>query len=402
MNLVNGLLGIAVIFLIAIFLSDDKKSINWRTIIIGFSIQLIFAFLVLKLPVGRYALEKLSEMVTSLIGYANEGINFLFGAAIPQDGGMIFAFQVLTVIIFISSLVSVLYYLGIMQIIVGVIGGLLAKVLGTSKVETLSSAANIFLSQTEAPLLIRPYIAKLSTSELFTVMVGGLASVAGSVLVGYNLMGVPLDYLIAASFMAAPAGLIMSKIIIPEDRSKELEDEITFQKGDSANVVEAAAKGASEGLQLALNIGAMLLAFISIIALINGIIGALGRVVGIQDLSLETILGLLFFPIAIVIGVPREEALVAGSLIGQKLVLNEFVAFGKFTPMIGALSPKAVAIITFSLCGFANISSIAILIGGIGGMAPTRKGEIAKLGFKAIVAGTLANLLSATLAGIFI
>lgn len=402
MNLVNGLLGIAVIFLIAIFLSDDKKSINWRTIIIGFSIQLLFAFLVLKLPVGKYALEKLSEMVTSLIGYANEGINFLFGAAIPQDGGMIFAFQVLTVIIFISSLVSVLYYLGIMQIIVGVIGGLLAKILGTSKVETLSAAANIFLSQTEAPLLIKPYIAKLSTSELFTVMVGGLASVAGSVLVGYNLMGVPLDYLIAASFMAAPAGLIMSKIIIPEDRSKELEDEITFQKGDSANVVDAAAKGASEGLQLALNIGAMLLAFISIIALVNGIIGALGRVVGIQDLSLETILGFLFFPIAIVIGVPREEALVAGSLIGQKLVLNEFVAFGKFTPMIGALSPKAVAIITFSLCGFANISSIAILIGGIGGMAPARKGEVAKLGFKAIVAGTLANLLSATLAGIFI
>lgn len=402
MNLVNGLLGIAVIFLIAIFLSDDKKSINWRTIIIGFSIQLLFAFLVLKLPVGKYALEKLSQMVTSLIGYANEGINFLFGAAIPQDGGMIFAFQVLTVIIFISSLVSVLYYLGIMQIIVGVIGGLLAKILGTSKVETLSAAANIFLSQTEAPLLIKPYIAKLSTSELFTVMVGGLASVAGSVLVGYNLMGVPLDYLIAASSMAAPAGLIMSKIIIPEDRSKELEDEITFQKGDSANVVDAAAKGASEGLQLALNIGAMLLAFISIIALVNGIIGALGRVVGIQDLSLETILGLLFFPIAIVIGVPREEALVAGSLIGQKLVLNEFVAFGKFTPMIGALSPKAVAIITFSLCGFANISSIAILIGGIGGMAPARKGEVAKLGFKAIVAGTLANLLSATLAGIFI
>lgn len=402
MNLVNGLLGIAVIFLIAIFLSDDKKSINWRTIIIGFSIQLLFAFLVLKLPVGKYALEKLSQMVTSLIGYANEGINFLFGAAIPQDGGMIFAFQVLTVIIFISSLVSVLYYLGIMQIIVGVIGGLLAKILGTSKVETLSAAANIFLSQTEAPLLIKPYIAKLSTSELFTVMVGGLASVAGSVLVGYNLMGVPLDYLIAASFMAAPAGLIMSKIIIPEDRSKELEDEITFQKGDSANVVDAAAKGASEGLQLALNIGAMLLAFISIIALVNGIIGALGTVVGIQDLSLETILGLLFFPIAIVIGVPREEALVAGSLIGQKLVLNEFVAFGKFTPMIGALSPKAVAIITFSLCGFANISSIAILIGGIGGMAPARKGEVAKLGFKAIVAGTLANLLSATLAGIFI
>lgn len=315
---------------------------------------------------------------------------------------MIFAFQVLTIIIFISSLVAVLYYLGVMQIVVRIIGGGLAKLLGTSQVETLSAAANIFLGQTEAPLLIRPYISRLSTSELFTVMVGGLASVSGSVLVGYNLMGVPLEYLIAASFMAAPAGLIMSKIIMPEKENLNPDESITFNKDESVNVVDAAARGASDGLQLALNIGAMLLAFISIIALINGIIGWIGNLFGNPNWSMESILGYVFYPLAVVIGTPFKDALTAGSLIGQKLILNEFVAFSRFGPIMEFLTQKSVAIITFALCGFANISSMAILIGGLGGMEPKRKDEVAKLGFKAIIAGTLANLLSATLAGMFI
>lgn len=402
MGILNSIIGIIFIFIVAFLLSNNKRKINWRTIIIGFLIQLGFAVIVLKSAVGRKALQKVATMATSIIGYANEGINFLFGAAIPTNGGMVFAFQVLTVIIFISSLVSVLYYFGIMQFVVKVIGGALAKLLGTSKLETLSAAANIFLSQTESPLLIKPYINKLSTSELFTVMVGGVASVSGSVLVGYSLMGIPLEYLISASFMAAPAGLIMSKMIFPESDSKALEDKVELGKDDSVNVVDAAAKGASEGLSLALNIGAMLLAFISLIALANGIIGFIGGLVGIDGLSLEMIFGYIFSPVVAIIGVPWNEALTAGSLLGQKIILNEFVAFSKLGPIIGELSQKTAAIMTFSLCGFANISSIAILIGGIGGMAPKRKHEVAKLGLKTVVAGTLANLLSATIAGLLI
>ncbi len=402
MGILNSIIGIIFIFIVAFLLSNNKKKINWRTIIIGFLIQLGFAVIVLKSTVGKKALQKVATMATSIIGYANEGINFLFGAAIPTNGGMVFAFQVLTVIIFISSLVSVLYYFGIMQFVVKIIGGALAKLLGTSKLETLSAAANIFLSQTESPLLIKPYINKLSTSELFTVMVGGVASVSGSVLVGYSLMGIPLEYLISASFMAAPAGLIMSKMIFPESDAKALEDKIELGKDDSVNVVDAAAKGASEGLGLAINIGAMLLAFISLIALVNGVIGFIGGFIGIDGLSLEMIFGYIFSPVVAIIGVPWNEALTAGALLGQKIILNEFVAFSKLGPIIGDLSQKTAAIMTFSLCGFANISSIAILIGGIGGMAPKRKHEVAKLGLKTVVAGTLANLLSATIAGLLI
>lgn len=402
MDILNSIIGIIFIFIVAFLLSNNKKKINWRTIIIGFLIQLGFAVIVLKSAVGKKALQKVATMATSIIGYANEGINFLFGAAIPTNGGMVFAFQVLTVIIFISSLVSVLYYFGIMQFIVKIIGGALARLLGTSKLETLSAAANIFLSQTESPLLIKPYINKLSTSELFTVMVGGVASVSGSVLVGYSLMGIPLEYLISASFMAAPAGLIMAKMIFPESDAKALEDKIELGKDGSVNVVDAASKGASEGLGLALNIGAMLLAFISLIALVNGIIGFIGGLIGIDGLRLEMIFGYIFSPVVAIIGVPWNEALTAGALLGQKIILNEFVAFSKLGPIIGDLSQKTAAIMTFSLCGFANISSIAILIGGIGGMAPKRKHEVAKLGLKTVVAGTLANLLSATIAGLLI
>lgn len=402
MDILNSIIGIIFIFIVAFLLSNNKKKINWRTIIIGFLIQLCFAVIVLKSAVGKKALQKVATMATSIIGYANEGINFLFGAAIPTNGGMVFAFQVLTVIIFISSLVSVLYYFGIMQFIVKIIGGALARLLGTSKLETLSAAANIFLSQTESPLLIKPYINKLSTSELFTVMVGGVASVSGSVLVGYSLMGIPLEYLISASFMAAPAGLIMAKMIFPESDAKALEDKIELGKDGSVNVVDAASKGASEGLGLALNIGAMLLAFISLIALVNGIIGFIGGLIGIDGLRLEMIFGYIFSPVVAIIGVPWNEALTAGALLGQKIILNEFVAFSKLGPIIGDLSQKTAAIMTFSLCGFANISSIAILIGGIGGMAPKRKHEVAKLGLKTVVAGTLANLLSATIAGLLI
>lgn len=400
MAILNSILGIVFIFLVAFLLSNSKKKINWRTIAIGFAIQFGFAFIALKWSVGRYVLSKIALGVQSVINYANEGIGFLFGTL--TENPSIFAVNVLGVIIFVSSVVSILYYLGIMQFVIKIIGGALANLLGTSKLETISSAANIFLGQTEAPLLIKPYVEKLTESELFTVMVGGLASVSGSILVGYSLLGIPIEYLVSASFMSAPAGLIMSKIIIPELKQAKVNDEIEMIKDDSANVVDAASKGAIDGLGLVLNVGAILLAFVALIALINGIIGGIGGLFGIANLSLQSILGYVFSPVATIIGVPIKESVQVGSLIGQKLVLNEFVAFTNLAPLMATLSPKAVAIATFSLCGFANISSIAILIGGIGGMAPGRKHDIARLGWKAIIAGTLANLLSATIAGLLL
>ena len=400
MAILNSILGIVFIFLVAFLFSNNKKKINWRTIIIGFVIQFAFAFAVLKWSVGKYVLSKIALGVQSVISYANEGIKFLFGSL--TNDGSIFAVNVLGVIIFISAVVSVLYYLGIMQFIIKIIGGALSKLLGTSKLETISASANIFLGQTEAPLLIKPYVEKLTESELFTVMVGGLASVSGSILVGYSLLGIPIEYLVSASFMSAPAGLIMAKIIIPEVKQAKVNEEIEMVKDDSANVVDAAAKGAVDGLGLVLNIAAILLAFVALIALINGIIGWIGVIFGISNLSLQSLLGYIFAPVATIIGVPMKESVTVGSLIGQKLVLNEFVAFTSLSPIMGTLSAKATAIATFSLCGFANISSIAILIGGIGGMAPSRKKDIARLGWKAIMAGTLANLLSATIAGLLL
>lgn len=400
MAILNCIIGIIFVFLVAFLISNNKKKINWKTVIIGFLIQFIFAFAALKWSVGKYILSRISLGVQSVIDYAKEGISFIFGSL--SNDGSIFAVNVLGVIIFISALVSVLYYLGVMQFVIKLIGGGLSKLLGTSKLETISSAANIFLGQTEAPLLIKPYVEKLTESELFTVMVGGLASVSGSILVGYSLLGIPIEYLVSASFMSAPAGLIISKIIIPEIREAKVNEEIEMVKDDSSNIVDAASKGAIDGLGLVLNIAAILLAFVALIALINGIIGLIGGLFGIDNLSLQSILGYIFAPIATIIGVPMKESVIAGSLIGQKIILNEFVAFTSLSEIISTLSPKTIAIVTFSLCGFANISSIAILIGGIGGMAPSRKHDIARLGWKAVLGGTLANLLSASNSRIFI
>ena len=400
MAILNCIIGIIFVFLVAFLISNNKKKINWKTVIIGFLIQFIFAFAALKWSVGKYILSRISLGVQSVIDYAKEGISFIFGSL--SNDGSIFAVNVLGVIIFISALVSVLYYLGVMQFVIKLIGGGLSKLLGTSKLETISSAANIFLGQTEAPLLIKPYVEKLTESELFTVMVGGLASVSGSILVGYSLLGIPIEYLVSASFMSAPAGLIISKIIIPEIREAKVNEEIEMVKDDSSNIVDAASKGAIDGLGLVLNIAAILLAFVALIALVNGIIGLIGGLFGIDNLSLQSILGYIFAPIATIIGVPMKESVIAGSLIGQKIILNEFVAFTSLSEIISTLSPKTIAVVTFSLCGFANISSIAILIGGIGGMAPNRKADIARLGWKAVLGGTLANLLSATIAGLLL
>ncbi|PAD68963.1 NupC/NupG family nucleoside CNT transporter [Bacillus sp. 7586-K] len=403
MNLLWGIFGILVVLALALLLSNNKKAIRIRTILGGLVIQLVFAFIVLKWEAGREGLEWFSARVQNIINYANEGINFLFGP-LGAGGklGTIFAFQILTIIIFFSSLISVLYYLGIMQWFIKIIGGGLAKLLGTSKTESMSAAANIFVGQTEAPLVIRPFLATMTKSELFAVMTGGLASVSGSVLVGYALLGVPLEYLLAASFMAAPAGLIMAKIVMPQTEKVEETDFKMENDEEATNVIDAAARGASDGLKLALNVGAMLLAFIALIALVNGILGAIGGIFGYDALSLEGILGIIFSPISFAIGVPWSEAITAGSFIGQKLVLNEFVAYSAFAPQIEQLSDKTVMIVSFALCGFANLSSMAILLGGLGGMAPNRRPDIAKMGLKAVAAGTLASLLSAAIAGMFL
>lgn len=412
MNFLWGVLGVLFILGMAFLLSNNKKGINYRTIIGGLAIQVFFAFIVLKWELGQSALKWLSLKIQAIFDYSNEGITFLFGGLIGNENiGFIFAFQVLTVIVFFSSLISVLYYLGIMQMIIKVIGGGLSKLLGTSKAESMSAAANIFVGQTEAPLVVRPFIAKMTQSELFAVMTGGLASVSGSVLLGYSLLGVPLEYLLAASFMAAPAGLIMAKMMVPEDEtaaaveafegSETLEpsQEAKIEKDEGpVNVIDAAARGASDGLGLALNVGAMLLAFIALIALVNGLLSGVGDWFGFE-ISLEMILGWLFAPIAFIVGVPWAEAIQAGSYIGQKIVLNEFVAYAAFAPEMGSLTPKTNIVVSFALCGFANLGSIAILLGGLGSLAPSRRSDIARLGVRAVIAGAFASLLSGAIAG---
>lgn len=416
MTALISLLGMAVLIGIAILLSNNRKAIRLRTVAGAFAIQFLIGAFILYVPIGQQFLGAVSNGVAAVLQFGNAGIEFLFGGLVSGKmfevfggGGFVFALRVLPVIVFFSALVAVLYYIGVMQWVIKIIGGGLQKALGTSKTESLSAAANIFVGQTEAPLVVKPYVNRMTESELFAVMCGGLASVAGSVLAGYAGMGVPLPYLIAASFMAAPGGLLFAKLMVPETDEPEATETFEFSNEDEnepSNVLDAAATGASTGMQMVLNIGAMLIAFIGLIALINGIIGGVGGWFGQGDLTLQQILGYVFSPLAWVIGTPWSEAQFAGSLIGQKLVVNEFVAFAEYTSVMKegtvALSDKTQAIIAFALCGFANLSSIAILIGGLGVIAPNRRRDVARLGVKAVIAGSLSNLMSATIAGLFI
>ena len=423
MQLIMSVVGMAVLILIAVLLSSNRRAINLRTVIGAFLIQVVIGAFVLYVPTGRDVLGAMSSGVANVIAYGNEGISFIFGGLVSDKmfevfggGGFVFALRVLPVIVFFSSLIAVLYYLGIMQIVIRLLGGGLQKLLGTSRTESLSATANIFVGQTEAPLVVRPYISTMTQSELFAVMCGGLASVAGSVLAGYAQMGVPLEYLIAASFMAAPGGLLFAKLIVPEtEKTHDKTDAAALIAEDDrpANVIDAAAAGAASGMQLALNVGAMLLAFIALIALVNGMLGGIGGWFDYPQLSLELILGWVFSPIAYLIGVPWSESQIAGSFIGQKIIVNEFVAYMNFGEYLKAdaevaaaglqvLSDHTKAIISFALCGFANLSSVAILLGGLGSMAPTRRHDIARFGLKAVAAGTLSNLMSPTIAGFFL
>ncbi|MDC1232170.1 NupC/NupG family nucleoside CNT transporter [Gammaproteobacteria bacterium] len=403
MSALISLVGIAVLFTVAFLSSTNRRHINWRTVSLALLLQFTLGGIVLYLPIGVSLLSAISDAVTSVLGNAQDGIAFVFGPIGAFEMGFIFAFHVLPVIVFFSALVSVLYYLGIMGWIIRVIGGALQKLLGTSKAESMSATANIFVGQTEAPLVVKPYIPNMTRSELFAVMVGGMATVAGSVLAGYVLLGVELRYLLAASFMAAPGGFLMAKMMIPEtEEIVEDSEEIELKFDEHVNVIDAAAAGASSGMALALNVGAMVLAFVGLIALINAILAWAGGLVGFESLSLQLLLGYAFQPLAFLLGIPWEETNLAGSLIGQKLVFNEFVAFVALTEQMESLSVHSQAVVTFALCGFANFSSIGIMLGGLGTMAPTRRSDVAELGVRAVFAGFLANLMSGAIASFFL
>ncbi|MEE3010793.1 MAG: NupC/NupG family nucleoside CNT transporter [Pseudomonadota bacterium] len=403
METLFSLLGIGILFGLGILLSVERHQINWRTV--GFALLLQFALggISLYFPLGVAVLEAISNAVSSVLNNAQDGIDFVFGSIGAFEMGFIFAFHVLPVIVFFSSLVSVLYHLGIMGWLIRIIGGALQRLLRTSRAESMSATANIFVGQTEAPLIVKPYIADMTRSELFAIMVGGMSTVAGSVLAGYVLLGVEIQYLLAASFMAAPGGFLMAKLLLPEaEKIVSEEEEFTLEFESHVNVIDAAASGASSGMSLALNVGAMVLAFVGLIALVNTLLSSLGAMIGLADLSLQLLLGYAFQPLAFIVGIPWEETRLAGSLIGQKLVFNEFVAFVSFTDQVTLLSDRSQAIVTFALCGFANFSSIGIVLGGIGMMAPNRRKDIAELGLRAVFAGFMANLMSAAIAGFFL
>ena len=404
-----SLAGIALILGIAVLLAGSRrKHIKLRVIGAAFALQITIAVLVLYVPAGRAAISGMSQGVANLLGYAKQGVDFIFGPlATPEIGGNSFAIAALPVIIFFASLISILYYLGIMQFIIRWVGGAIQKVTGISKVESLCAAANIFVGQSESPLVIRPYLAALTPAQLFLVMTSGMAGVAGTILAAYASMGIQIDYLLAASFMSAPGGILMAKIIMPDDPADpEIEPilltEASHDDEKPANIIMAAAQGAQTGVKLAVAVGAMLLAFVALVALANGLLGGVGSWFGHPEISFQSILGLAFQPVMFLMGVPWAEADIAGGMFGTKVVLNEFVAFIALGQAGNTLSPPSIAIVTFALCGFANFSSIAIQMAVTGGLAPNQRPMIAKLGIKALVAGSLANLMSAVLAGLLL
>jgi len=399
-----GIAGIVAVLGIAFLFSSNRKAVNLRIVGAAFGLQVVVAVIVLYWDMGRRAIEVMSEGVMAVIGYSQAGIDMVFGPLADTEViGFSFAINVLPIIIFFSALMSVLYHLRIMEWIVKLVGGFLHKVIGTGAVESMNAAANVFVGQTEAPLAVRPYLKGLTEAQMFAVMVSGLASIAGTVLAGYALMGAELKYLLAAAFMAAPGGLLMAKIIMPDDQvvKSGAREQLVMEKSQHKNVILAAASGTTDGLRLAANIGAMLIAFVALIALFNGLVGLVAGWFG-YELTLQMILGRIFQPLMYLLSVPWEEAQAAGALFGEKLILNEFVAFSNLNEYLAGYSPRTVAIVTFSLCGFANLSSIAILLGGLGVLVPEKRDLIGQLGLKAVLAGSLSNLMSAALAGLLL
>jgi CNT family concentrative nucleoside transporter len=400
-----GIFGIIAILGIAVAFSGNRKAINLRVVGAAFALQAVIAAIVLYWSGGKDAIEKLSLGVLAIIEFANAGINMVFGPLADKEGiGFSFAVHVLPIIIFFAALMSVMYHLRIMEWVVKLVGGALHRIIGTGAIESMNAAANIFVGQTEAPLVVRPYLKNLTEAQFFAVMVSGLASIAGTVLAGYVLMGAEIKYLLAAAFMAAPGGLLMAKIIMPDTEAVPAggHEKLEMERSHHKNVILAAASGTTDGLRLAANIGAMLVAFVALIALFNGLVGWLFSLVGIDGVTLQLILGKIFQPLMYLLSVPWDEAEAVGALFGEKLILNEFVAFSHLNDYLAGMSPRAIAIATFSLCGFANLSSIAILLGGLGVLVPEKRELIGQFGIKCVLAASLSNLMSAALAGLML
>jgi len=400
-----GILGIIVILGIAVAFSSNRKGINLRVVGAAFALQAAIAVVVLNIEWGRAAIGALSTGVLAVIGYSKAGIDMVFGPLADTNViGFSFAVNVLPIIIFFAALMSVLYHLRIMEWIVKIVGGALHKIIGTGAIESMNAAANIFVGQTEAPLVVRPYLKNLTEPQFFAIMVSGLASIAGTVLAGYVLMGAELKFLLAAAFMAAPGGLLMAKILMPDEETASAGEQETLQMERSThkNLILAAASGTTDGLRLAANIGAMLIAFVALIALFNGLVGWVFSLAGIDGVTMQLILGKIFQPLMYLLSVPWAEAEAVGALFGEKLILNEFVAFSHLDDYLAGMSPRSIAIATFSLCGFANLSSIAILLGGLGVLVPEKRDLIGRFGMKCVLAASLSNLMSAALAGLLL
>ncbi|WP_168789762.1 NupC/NupG family nucleoside CNT transporter [Paraburkholderia aromaticivorans] len=417
----RNILGIAVLLLIAFIFSTNRRAIRLRTVISALLAQVGIGAFILFVPVGKSILSGAASAVNHVLGYGNAGIEFLFGGLVQAkmfqvfgDGGFVFAVRVLPAIIFVTALISVLYYLGVMRWIVIVLGTVFQKLLGVSKIESFSAVTTIFLGQSEMPAVVKPFTPDMTGAELFAVMSSGMAAVAGSVLAGYAGLGVRIEYLLAASFMAVPGGLLFAKIIHPSTEPSRVHlDNLNFDEKRPTNIIEAASSGATVGLKIAVMVGAMLIAFVGLIALLNGIVGGVGGWFGHPQLSMQSVLGVVFAPLAYLIGVPWNEASIAGNFLGQKVILNEFVAYASLSPYLKdaasvtaaglqALDPRTIAILSFALCGFANFSSIAVLTGGFSAVAPGRRAEVARYGLRVVLAATLSNLMSATIAGMFI
>lgn len=399
-----SLVGLIVMVAIGYAFSSSRKNIRWKTVLSGIALQIFLGLVILKTETGAKVFEFARMAFQGFLNYTNEGSSFIFGGLTdPTKYGFIFFTMVLPTILFMSAVMSVLYHIGVMQIVIRFMAKVMMVLMGTSGTESLAAAANVFAGQTEAPLVVKPYIRGMTRSELLCLMTGGMATVAGGVLAAYVGFGIDAGHLLAASVMSAPAAMVCAKLLIPETEVSDTGGDVKVDlKTSYTNIIDAAASGASDGLKLALNVGAMLLAFIAMIALFNGLLSMVGGWFGFPALSLELIMGYVFAPIAFLMGVPSQDLLPVGSLLGKKLILNEFVAYLDLKDMLATLSPRSVVLATYALCGFANFSSIAIQVGGIGVLAPERRSELAELGLRSLLGGTLACLMTACVAGLFI
>ncbi|CAI2419282.1 NupC/NupG family nucleoside CNT transporter [Serratia plymuthica] len=414
MDLLRSLLGICILLLIAFVFSNNRKKISLRTVGAALFLQIVLGAIMLYIPAGKWLVNAIAGGVNKVISYSDAGSTFIFGGLVgPKmnvlfDGaGFVFAFHVLPAIIFITSLISILYYLGVMGWVINLLGYVFQKMLRVSKVEAFAAVTTIFLGQNELPAVLKPFINKMNRNELFTVICSGMASIAGSMLVGYAGLGVPIEYLLAASLMAIPGGILFARMLSPATEASQVAfSQMSFSDKRPASIIEAAASGAMLGLKIAIGVATVVMAFVALIALINGLIGGVGGLLGWQSLSLESLFGYLFSPLAYIMGVNWDDSGLVGGLIGQKLAINEFVAYLNFSVHLkgtaAALDPKTIAVISFALCGFANFGSIAVVVGAFSAVAPERASDIARLGMRALLAATLSNLMSATIAGLFI